>query len=364
MNFLKNIFGKKEEPIKSYTDFWNWFQKNERFFFKAVKENANIEKDFFSKLSLKLNELKDGFYYLTGMCNDKTAELVFTAEGAIKNIIFVEELVNAAPKIDGWLFTALKPALDINKVYIEMAGFKFNMENLSFYANSHEDFPDEIDISIVHNDLNAENKSAITQGTFIFLDNFLGELNFAVTIDLANVTGKENNQKELIPIEKLKDYLVWRQKEFIEKYEGSRYNTDDDTYSILEAKLKNGNPLIAAINTDLLRWENKASHPWILKVEIKYYGADNNGMPGNEIYKLLAVLENDLSGKLKDFEGYLNIGRQTADSAREIYFACKDFRKPSRVMHDIAGKYSSKFSITYDVYKDKYWQSFDHFVKS
>ena len=35
--------------------------------------------------------------------------------------------------------------------------------------------------------------------------------------------------------------------------------------------------------------------------------------------------------ELKDFEGYLNIGRQTADSVREIYFACKEFRKPSKV---------------------------------
>jgi hypothetical protein len=51
-------------------------------------------------------------FFLTGMYNDDTVELVLTADGAVKNIVFVEELVNSAPKIEGWKFTALKPALD------------------------------------------------------------------------------------------------------------------------------------------------------------------------------------------------------------------------------------------------------------
>ena len=34
-----------------------------------------------------------------------------------------------------------------------------------------------------------------------------------------------------------------------------------------EAKLDNGNMLIATINTALLDWENKASHPWIMNIE-------------------------------------------------------------------------------------------------
>ena len=135
MSFLKNIFGKKEDTIKSYDDFWNWFQKNEKIFFNVIKHHKNIEKDFFDKLSPKLKELKDGFFYLTGMYNETTAELVLTADGTIKNIVFVEELVNSAPKIDGWKFTALKPALDIKDVSIEMAGYKFNDKTLSFYAN-------------------------------------------------------------------------------------------------------------------------------------------------------------------------------------------------------------------------------------
>ena len=97
MSLLKNIF--KKETIKTYDEFWDWFQKNAKSFFIVVKQQGDIEHMFFNKLAPKLAELKDGFYYLTGMANGTTAELVFTADGAIKNIAFVEALVKAAPKI-------------------------------------------------------------------------------------------------------------------------------------------------------------------------------------------------------------------------------------------------------------------------
>lgn len=123
MNFLKNIFSKKDTPIRSNEDFWNWFKANEKAFFSAVKSRTNIEKDFFDHLMPKLNELKKGYFFLSGMSGPDIAELVLTADGDIKNIAFVEDLVASAPKIDGWLFTALKPPMDIKNV-IEMGGYQ------------------------------------------------------------------------------------------------------------------------------------------------------------------------------------------------------------------------------------------------
>jgi len=359
MSLLKKLFGSKQEAIKSNEDFWNWFTDHEKAFFKVVKEQGNFEKDFFEKLSPKLAELKDGYFFLTGMMADNTAELVLTADGAISNIIFVEELVAAAPKIDNWQFTALKPALDIENFGINMGDYQFNKENLSFYYTEDDNFPDEIDITIVHQDLNEENKKTITNGTLIFLDNYIGELNFATTIDNINVIGKESTTKELIPIAKLKDFLIWREKEFVEKYDGIRHNTENDKYNMLEGTLENGNPLLAIINTDLLNWDSKASHPWILHIEVKF-AADANGMPNKTDYKLLNDLEDEILLSLKDSDGYLNIGRETANGVREIYFACKDFRKPSKLLYEI--KRSTALNLTYEIYKDKYWQSFNKFI--
>ncbi|MEP3372762.1 MAG: DUF695 domain-containing protein [Maribacter dokdonensis] len=362
MKFLHKIFGqRKDEPINTYSDFWDWFVKNEKAFFTIVKGQSNIENKFFNKLTPKLNELKDGYFFLTGMYNDKTAELIITPDGNVKNVVFVEELIESAPKLDHWRFTSLKPALDIKDVGISMAGLKFNEEKLSFYANENPDYPDEIDITIVHADFNHENRSEIINGTYLFLDNYLGELNFIEIIDNLDFQEKKDAEKELIPIGKLKDFITWRQKEFVEKYDGIRTNSDADSCSIIKATFESGRKLIAAINTDLIKWDRKASHPWILSIEIKYNGESNNGMPDDSTFKRLNVLEDELLAELKDKDGYLYIGRQSANNLREIYFACKDFRKPSKVAFEFQEKYKHSEEIVYDIYKDKYWKSFDRF---
>lgn len=362
MSFLKSLFNTKEQPINSYSEFWDWFLENEKKFHNVLKKQGNIKRDFFDKLAPKLNELKDGFWYLAGMYEENISELVITPDGVIKNIVFVEELVQTAPKMTNWKFTALKPAIDIKNVSIEMAGYTFDSENLSFYSIDHKNYPDEIEIVIVHNDYNEKDQSTIINGTFIFLDNYLGELNSVTTIDNLKVIPKDQAEKELISISKLKDFLIWREKEFIEKYKGLRHNTDDDNFSSLEATLENGLPLLAIVNSDLLNWDCKASHPWVAVVEIKYDGKGNNGMPNEKEYQLLNEIENKVISDLKDSDGYLNIGRQTADSLREIYFTCIDFRKPSKVLHNIKKEYKNIIEIDFDIYKDKYWQSFNRFI--
>lgn len=363
MSLLKKLFGskQKEQAIESYEDFWDWFLKNEKAFFKVVKNHSNIEKDFFNLLAPKLAEIKDSLYFLTGMFDNNTVELILTPDGNLKNIAFTEELVNAAPAIKGWKFTALKPAVGIENSNIEMSGSLFNKDNLSFYSNDLCEYPDEIDITIVHNDYKEEDRSTIINGTYIFLDNYIGELNTVTNIDSLNFIGKEAAEKELVPIEKLNDFLTWRQKEFIEKYEGVRYNTDEDVGSIIEAKLKSGNPLVANINTTLLEWDSKASHPWILEIKIDYNGDHFNGLPDADTSEWLNAIEDQIMTNLKDADGYLNIGRESSENIRDIYFACKDFRKPSKVLYQIMLEYANKRVITFDLYKDKYWRSLRRF---
>ncbi|MBT9394683.1 DUF695 domain-containing protein [Hymenobacter sp. NST-14] len=349
---------------KSYQDFWVWFQKKEKTFFLALQEGKHIEQAFFDKLSPKLDIVKEGFYFLAGMADDKTAELVLTADGVIQNIVFVEELVRAAPAIAGWKFTALKAASYMDEVNIKMAGYTFNVNNINFYSADDTACPDEVNIIAVHDDLEVENTATISNGVGIFLDNYLGELDFATEIDNVTVISPSDAQQPLIPIGKLKDFLAWRKKEFTERYEGIRHNTEDDEYASFEAELADDKRLVAVMNTDLLAWDAKASHPWILLVEIPYDGERTNGMPDEETYELLNQIEESILTELKDSEGYLNVGRQTADGVREIYFACNDFRKPAKVLYQIQADYSTQLAINYDIYKDKYWQSFARFASN
>ena len=370
MNFIKNLFGKKDassnkpKPL-SYSEFWAWFREHEQTFFAAVKERNNIEKEFFDPLSAKLAEIKEGFFFLTGMANDETAELILTADGIIKNIVFAEELVAAAPLLKNWKLTALKPALDIEHVSINMAGYEFHKDNMQFCFTNDPAHPDNIDITIVHEDYSEAKKAEITNGSCIFLDNFLGELNFINLIDVLRIRGKEDVDAgtELVPMIKLKDYLLWREKEFVEKYEAVAPNDEQGDFAMLQATLPGGDPLIAIINLSLLRWEGKVSYPWIAQVSVTYDGRRNNGFPDKDTMARLEELEDSISDHLKATDGYLNIGRQTAENVREIYFACRDFRKPSKVLHAIQQQHASDLTIGYEIYKDKYWESFDRFIQ-
>ena len=362
MSILGSLFGIKEAPINSYQDFWNWFCKNERCFYRSVKQHKDIEVDFFDKLSPKLEELKEGYYFVVGMMDDDRAELIFTADGCVKNFVFIEELVLAAPHMTHWKFTAHKPSLDIKDVQISIGDYEFSEENLHFYSNDLIDYPDEIDITVVYDHYNEKDKTVITNGAYIFLDNLLGELDFAVKIDAVVVYDSSKGDKPLVPISKLKDFINWRSKEFVEKYNGIRYDTVDDNFTVLRARLPSNKDLVATINADLLNWDSKASHPWVIKAELQYGDNGLNGMPDEGTLSLLEDIENDILSKLKDRNGYLFIGRQTAEGVRVLYFCCKDFRKPAKVLHYIFQKYNNEIAIEYDLFKDKYWVSFNRFL--
>jgi Family of unknown function (DUF695). len=361
MSFLKNLFSKEDQAIRSHEDFWAWFQKNEKSFYNVVRMKGNFERDFFDIVSPKLLQLRDGLFLLSGMFDDNTAELIITPDGNINNIVFAEELVGSAPHIEGWRFTALKPesgeGFDIRKGSVFVSE-----DNLEFFADEVWERPDEISISIFHSDINEENRDEFAGAILLFLDNYLGELSFATRIDNISVVGEGEVNGKLFPINELKTYLLMRESKFAEKYDGSRMNTDEDAFTMMEAELESGNPLIAVINTTLLKWDRKPSHPWIAGIQFVYGDEGNLGMPGEETYKLLSEIEDDILSELKDSEGHLNVGRETANNERTVYFACKDFRKPSKVFERINKKHADRFQIESDIYKDKYWQTFDRFL--
>ncbi|WHF51164.1 DUF695 domain-containing protein [Chryseobacterium gotjawalense] len=344
----------------TYQEFWKWFETKEKEFFNAVKERQNIDEIFLNIILPRLKELNENFFILVGMSDDLTAELIITVDGSIKDIVYAEELIAEAPPLENWKLTALKPELDIENVSIRMGDYIFDKNNIYFYSNDDEDYPDEIDLVFVHEDLNDQNENEIINGTYLFIDNYLGELNFVTQIDNFSIEGKSEVEKELIPIGKLKDFLSWREREFTEKYEDSKIDTTEDSYSLLEGTLENGFPLLATVNVDLLQWNEKASHPWISVLRIAYLGDKDNGFPDDEDYDLFNKIEEEIILELNSEEGNLNLGRETADNIREIYFVSKDFRKISKVLAETVQKYPD-YDMTFEIYKDKYWQSFERY---
>lgn len=365
MSLLKKLFGKKEDPINSIADFWEWFVENENKFYKVVKghkSNQDIEEKFLNKLEPKLAQLRKGIFFLTGMKDESTAELILTPDGVVKNVAIVEAIIAAAPALNNWVFTALKPEMDAKDTQIKMGPFEFDSENIFFFSNENEQYPDEINITVVHKDWTEKDKGEIEMGTLIFLDNFLGELNFITKIDELNIIGPDAVTKELVPISKLKDFINWRQKEFIEKYEAVAYNSEHAEFAILQFDYGEEQMGIATVNTQILQWDYKASHPWVGLLDINYSKNTNNGMPDKKAQGNLLEIEEEINKSLVEVDGYINIGRETAKDVRTIYFACKDFRKPSEEFYKIQKQFSEQFKIEAHLYKDKYWRTFNKFI--
>ncbi|MFY7670473.1 DUF695 domain-containing protein [Tenacibaculum sp. MEBiC06402] len=367
MSLFKRLLPKKdkEQPITSIKDFWDWFVVHEKKFYEVVLsgDSDRFNKEFFDLIGSKLDQIKEGIFYLSGMLDDNTADLILTADGDLRNFYLVEEMIEESPNLPNWNFQAFKPSFDFDDAGMEMSNYKFNKNNISFYPDIDENYPDEIAINIIHDDFSEENESDIINGCYIFLDNFLGELKFTTLIDEVSFKGRNEISQELIPIDKLDSFLTWREKEFVEKYEGLRRDTENDSYGSFERTLKSGNTFMAVMNTDLLNWDAKASHPWILHLKIPYDGESNNGLPNEKTYNLLNDFEEELMQILKDEEGYLNIGRETGDHLREVYFACKDYKKPCKTIDNVVKSYKGKLEIDYDMYKDKYWKYFNNFIQ-
>ena len=361
MSFLKKIFGAKEKPaVTDYASFWNWFSQNADPFYAVVKAHKDVEEKFLDKVIPVLKQIDESFFCLVGMYDDNTAEMVITTDGIIGSIVFAEEIVAAAPSLPRWKFTALKPPLGF-EMNINMDGYEFSNQNLSFINNNLPGYPDEIDITLVHNDYTEENKNIIGNGSLIYLDNALGELNAVSLIDNISISGPSAEKRELIPITKLNEFLVWREKEFVEKYKAVRYNTENDEYSAMEAQDEKGLPVLAIVDKVLLDWDAKPSHPWLMKIEITYDGKKTNGMPSPDAYAKMSQFEDELVKLLPDSEGYLNLGRETYNSTRTTYFACNEFRQASKKTRALIKNYKQELDIGYDIYKDKYWRTMNRY---
>jgi hypothetical protein len=358
--FGTKLFRKK--PTLSPTNsFWEWFTNNKDHF-RRIFDNRQKAHKFIDELVKRLEPIHPSLKALAGPYDDKQFELIITADGEIAQFTKVEELVASAPSFDDWIITAHKPAVGLDKISTSIYGYDFSADTMQFHPKVEAEYPDEVNIILVHKDYSEQDQKEFQTGALIFLDNALGEINVATRIDSCEVKPLDPSF-ELIPLTKLEEYIIWREKEFIEKYEKVSITLpDEQPWNILEAEDKNGLPIIATISSQFKDWEYKAAFPWLFQIDISFKG-NERGFPDNSQMKQMQEIEDQVLELLKP-TGLIYLGHETNNHLRSIFSYASDYKPVSKIIHSFLSACKSEYEISFFVKKDKYWRTMDWYFNA
>lgn len=339
--------------------FWQWFAGNEYRFRELEKNDSEHALVFLDELIGHMKPFNQWLKALAGPYTGNKYELIITADGDVALFCKVEDLISKAPQLNNWKFTAHKPALGFQDISIDLYEKKFSVDTTSFYPIVREEYPDEVSIVITHVDYNVEEDDQFQAGGMIYLENGLGEENAATKIDHYE-TGPVPDPAsgvEVIPISKLADYLNWREKEFVEKYESVHAQRPEENFTLLEAEDSDGKVMLVTIDAGFKEWPLRPAFPWLLQVDINYKG-DTNGLPSQQQQEEMQVVEDEIVSLLSESNSWF-IGHRTYDNVRNVYFYASEYRSGSRLLHNYTETARSNYTILFFIRKDKYWQNME-----
>ncbi|TCM67352.1 uncharacterized protein DUF695 [Acinetobacter calcoaceticus] len=344
-----------------YQEFWQWFI-NRAVQFQPDHWVQDQVETFSLELRTVVNRIHSGIGFRIETMQDGVKQLCFSCQGNIANIVMIESLVDAAPEISGWEILAFQPAVDLNMIDLTISGYSFNQHQLQYAFKFDPDQAHFIDLHIIHPDYVTAQHDVFMDAISIYLEQLLGELDKLSLIDHYSICAQPEFDSSSKPIQYLQQELADLLQQ--QAYLDDLYATDaeDDEYQVLEAITEDGHLLTALMNSHLLHWDKKPSHPWLMVIEIAYAGNESHFMPSQRDFLALNQLENELELQLHYEQGYVNIGHETGSNLRSIFFASKDFRKPVQVINALKSKYQPQFEIDVRIFKDKYWQSLDDYM--
>jgi hypothetical protein len=357
---ISRYYKKEGEVQQTITAFWQWFVDNEHRFRGLEKNDSDQALSFLEELIAKMQPFNPYLKALAGPDNNGNYELIITSDGDIALFCKVEELVKAAPPVPNWVFTAHKPALGFEGISIDLYGLEFTTDTTSFYPIVQENYPDEVSIVITHTEYNAALDEHFQAGGMIYLENGLGEVNAATKIDhyeTGPLPGADQGI-EVIPMSKLDEYLHWREKEFVEKYESVPAERPD-TYHLLEAEDKDGKKMLLTVNMDCRYWDKKPAYSWLLQVNINYTG-DENGFPSSAQLIELQTLEEEIFTLLPGDRTIL-AGNKTYDNCKNIYFYVSEYKTTATLLNQYVESKETVYEILFFIRRDKYWRVMEQY---
>jgi hypothetical protein len=187
--------------------FWKWFTDHESEFRSLSKP----DEPFWDLALEKIKTVDERLWFELSAAGSTVREFVVTAEGHVEAFPVVEELVDLAPKIVGWVFVALKPPLGFTFT-TRYEGTLFEPSHMWFLPLESPSRPQDFSIRVGIQGLDSMDKTTAHNALLVILDTGLGERAAALDIQYTEVSELPPNPESFgyIELPELSNYIAWR----------------------------------------------------------------------------------------------------------------------------------------------------------
>ena len=195
----------EETPTDPTSAFWNWFLKNER----DLRNQKALREGMIDQAYEQIRRVDQGLAIEIGGDPKKgPTELIISAQGKKELFSLVDQVIARAPKVEGWLFIALKPAMGFELEY-EYDGKKLDPRKLWFQARTPKDAPGMLGLEVFIPGYSEVDKTETVEAVFRILDSAMGERLTAEMIRYVDVSKlPDNPEKEgYIKFVELPDFI-------------------------------------------------------------------------------------------------------------------------------------------------------------
>ena len=203
--------------MRKINTFWNWFQDNNQTIKNLINETPKTQKQLYFWLNRHLGyyckELD--FIIIFPKKEKEKAELIITANGNPNFFSQVTELINKAPALRHWKFTAfIQPTENIDKI-IEGLDEPYTFQEITiktseikFLPLSYDEQTKKLDITVYLKNFKLYcNTKTWEQAIYIIIQDLLGEKSTYQNINFVQLAQMPNNHEELIHLYELQFFI-------------------------------------------------------------------------------------------------------------------------------------------------------------